>query len=176
MERIEETKEKKENEAEETPAADFLMGLLLMVLSAAICYAAWSWPRPTGNSSAPGLLPFLVAFSLFFMSLSVFVSSLKNRGFQKLIHYFSSGDFRKSLTGEDTKLLRFALATILIYTIALLNLLPFEAATFLYTAGSLHIFWKAKIYKVLIISATATASYSIIFKIFFKLSLPGTGM
>jgi hypothetical protein len=176
MEMIEETKGKKENEAEETPAADFFMGTLLMVLSVGVCYAAWSWPRPTGNSSAPGLLPFLVAFSLFFMSLSVFVSSLKNRGFQKLIHYFNSGDFRKSLTGEDTKLLRLALATILIYIMGLLNFLPFEVATFIYTAGSLHLFWKAKLYKVLILSASATVSYSIIFKVLFKLSLPGTVM
>ncbi|OGP46838.1 MAG: hypothetical protein A3K30_00545 [Deltaproteobacteria bacterium RBG_13_51_10] len=176
MKVIEERKRKEENETEETPAADFFMGILLMVLSAGICYASWSWPRPTGMSSAPGLLPFFVAFSLFFMSLGVFVSSLKNRGFQKLIHYFNSGDFRKSLTGEDTKLLRFAFATVLIYTIVLLNLLPFEGATFIYTAGSLHLFWREKIYKVLILAASATVSYSIIFKFFFKLSLPGTGM
>jgi len=176
MKMIEETKGEKGNEAGETPAADFFIGILLMILSAAICYAAWSWPRPTGVSSAPGLLPFLVAFSLFFMSLGVFVTSLKNRGFQKLIHYFSSGDIQKSLTGEDTKLHRYVFSTILIYAIVLLNLLPFEIATFIYTAGSLSLFWREKIYKVLILSAGATVSYSIIFKIFFKMSLPGTGM
>ena len=175
MEVTEERKGKEEDETVETPAADFFMGILLMALSAAICYAAWFWPRPTGISSAPGLLPFIVAFSLFFMSLSVFVSSLKNRGFQRLIHYFISSDFRKSLTGEDTKRLRFAISTILIYTIVLLKLLPFEVATFIYTAGSLQLFWKAKIYKVLILSASATVFYSIAFKVFFKLTLPGTG-
>ncbi len=177
MEVVEEKKGKEEeNETVETPAADFFMGIILMALSVCICYASWSWPRPTGMSSAPGLLPFLVAFSLFFMSLGVFVSSLKNRGFQKLIDFFHSGDFRKSLTGEDTKLFRFAVSTVLIYTIVLLNLLPFEIATFIYTAGSLHLFWKAKIYKILILSASATVSYSIIFKFFFKLTLPGTEM
>ncbi len=176
MEATEERKEKEENEVEETPAADFFMGIFLMVLSTGVGYAAWSWPRPSGISSAPGLLPFLVAFSLFFMSLGVLVTSLKNRGLQKLIRYFRSGDFRKSLVGEDTKLFRFALSTVLIYSVLLLNLLPFEIATFIYTAGSLHLFWKAKIYKILILSASATIFYSVIFKVFFKLTLPGTGI
>lgn len=176
MEVVEERKEKEENETEESPAADFLMGILLITLSVGVCYAAWSWPRPAGMSSAPGLLPFLVAFSLFFMSLGVFVTSLKNGGFQKLIHYFKSGNFRKSLTGEDTKLLRFAISTVLIYTIVLINLMPFEFATFIFVAGSLHLFWREKIYKILILSAIATVFYIIAFKVFFKMTLPGTGM
>jgi len=170
------SEERRKQEAEETPAADFFMGIVLMALSTGVGYAAWSWPRPTGMSSAPGVLPFLVAFTLFIMSLAIFVTSLKNRGFQRFIRYFHSGDFQKSLAGEDTKLLRFALSTVLIYTILLLNLLPFEIATFIYTAGSLHLFWRAKIHKVLIVSASATAFYSIIFKVFFKLTLPGTGI
>jgi len=173
---MEPSEERREQEAEETPAADFFMGIVLMALSTGVGYAAWSWPRPTGMSSAPGLLPFLIAFTLFIMSLGVFVTSLKNRGFQRLIRFFHSGDFQKSLAGEDTKLLRFALATVLIYTVLLLNLLPFEVATFIYTAGSLYLFWRAKIYKVLILSASATAFYSIIFKVFFRLTLPGTGI
>jgi hypothetical protein len=169
-------KKEREDELEESPAADFFMGLFLMLLSAGVCCAAWSWPRPTGLSSAPGLLPFLVAFSLFFMSLGVFVASLKNRGAHKLIRYFLSGDLRKSLTGGDTKLLRFAFSTVLIYSVVLLNLLPFEIATFIYIAGSLHLFWKGKIYQILILAGSAAILYSVIFKVFFKLTLPGIAL
>ncbi len=59
MEVIEELKEKTKEEVAETPAADFLMGVLLMALSVVICYAAWSWPRPEGIASAPGALSVL---------------------------------------------------------------------------------------------------------------------
>ncbi len=173
---MEPSEEGREQEAEETPAGDFFMGIVLMALSTGVCYVAWSWERPTGMASAPGLVPFIVGISLFFMSLGVFVSAMKNGGFQKFIRYFNSGDFRESLTGEETKLLRLVLSTVLIYIIVLLNFLHFEIATFIYTAGSLYLFWREKIYKVLILSASATVSYSVIFRNFFKLILPGTEM
>ena len=59
MEILEELKEKTEQEAEETPAADFFMGIVLMVLSTVVCYVAWSWPEATGIASSAALFPFV---------------------------------------------------------------------------------------------------------------------
>jgi hypothetical protein len=83
---------------------------------------------------------------------------------------------RKSLASVNAKLLFLTFSTILVYMIILLNLLPFEIATFLYVAGSLYLFWKEKIYKILIISIGITTFYSVTFKLLFKLALPGAGM
>jgi hypothetical protein len=173
---LKEVEKEMQEEVEETPAADFFLGILLMAGSAAVCYVSWKWPRPTGLSSAPALFPFLIAFSMFFMSLSVFITALKNRGYQKLINYLRITHLKQLLPNKEFKLAILALSTTLVYMIVILNLLPFEIGTFIYVAGSLWIFWRDKIYKILILSASITAFYSLIFKYFFNLTLPGAGM
>ena len=62
---VEELKEKTKEEVEETPAGDFFMGIVLMILSAAIMYVAWSWPREGGFASSAALFPVLIASTLF---------------------------------------------------------------------------------------------------------------
>jgi len=173
---ISELKEKTKGEVEETPAADFFMGIVLMILSAVIIYIAWSWPRPTGMVSAAALFPLLIASTLFLMALTLLVTSLKHKGYLKLVHYLTIKYWREFLAGSSGKLFLLTFSTILVYMILLLNVLPFEAATLIYTAGSLYLFWKEKIYKILIISASVTAFYVISFRYFFKLVLPGSGM
>ena len=173
---IDELKEKTKEEVEETPAADFFMGIVLMVLSAVIVCIAWSWPRPTGIASAAGLVPLLIASTLFLMALTLFVTSFKRKGYQRFIHYLTIDYWQNFLPSSEGKLLLLTLSTILVYMILLLNVLPFEAATLIYTAGSLYLFWKGKIFKILIISASVTAFYVVSFRYFFKLVLPGLGM
>ena len=80
---------------------------------------------------------------------------------------------KNSLAGEDTKPTLLVLAMVLVYIIVLLNLLPFEIATFIYIAFSLYIFWKRKLWLVLAIAAGAVAAYAVSFKLFFKILLPG---
>jgi hypothetical protein len=60
--------------------------------------------------------------------------------------------------------------------IILLKVLPFEAATIIYTAGSLRIFWKAKMTRIIIVSVAMTAFYVLSFRYMFGLELPGLGM
>jgi hypothetical protein len=60
--------------------------------------------------------------------------------------------------------------------IVILNLLPFEVGTFIYLVGTLFLFWRGKVYKILIISAAVVVFYSLSFKMLFKLVLPGVGM
>ncbi len=62
------------------------------------------------------------------------------------------------------------------YMILLLKVLPFEAATIIYTAGSLRIFWKGKMVRIIIVSVAMTAFYVLSFRYLFGPELPGLGM
>jgi hypothetical protein len=176
MEIIEELKEKTEQEVEETPAADFFMGIVLMVLSGIVCYVAWSWPRPTGIASSAGLFPLCIASTLFIMALSIFIHSFKRKGYRLFVEFFSVTHVRESWAHGNLRLCLFSLMTVLVYIIVILNLLPFEIGTFIFMTGALYLYWKTKIYKILIVSACVVAFYSISFKMLFKLVLPGVGM
>jgi hypothetical protein len=173
---VEELKEKTKEEVEETPAGDFFMGIALMILSAAIMYVAWSWPREGGLASSAALFPLLIASTLFLMALSIFVTSLKHNGVQRFLHYFTIDYWLGFLIGTKGKLLLLTLSTVLVYMILLLRVLPFEAATIIYTAGSLRIFWKAKMVRIIIVSVAVTAFYVLSFRYLFGLELPGLGM
>ncbi len=176
MEIIDELKEKTEEAVEETPAADLLMGVILMALSTVICYASWSWPRPEGIASAPGLFPFLIAFTLFFMALALLINGLRRKGYRLLVAAVTASRIREAWERGNLKLVVLAFATVMTYLVVILNLLPFEIGTFLYMAGSLYLFWRGKIYRILLISAGMVAFYTISFKVLFKLVLPGAGM
>ena len=176
MEIIEELKEKTEQEVEETLAADFFMGILLMVLSLVVCCVAFSWPRPAGFASSAALFPFCIASTLFFMALSIFIQSFKREGYRQFLEFFRVKHIQKSWVHGNMRLFLFSLLTVLIYLIVILNLLSFEVGTFVFLVGSLYLFWRAKIYKILMISACVVVFYSISFRILFNLVLPGAGM
>lgn len=173
---IEELKEKTEQEVEETPAADFFMGIVLMVLSGIVCYVALSWPRPSGIASSAGLFPFLIASSLFIMALSIFIHSFKRQGYARFAALFGRVHLREAWTQGNLRLSLLSLVTVIVYLVVILNLLPFEIGTFLFMTVALYLYWKTKIYRILIVSACAVTFYSLSFKVLFKLILPGAGM
>ena len=154
MEIIEELKEQTEQEVDETPAADLLMGILLMVLSTVICYASWSWPRTEGIASAPGLFPFLIAFSLFFMALALLINGVRLKGHRQLAAASTASHIKEAWERKNLKLAVLVFATVMTYLVVILNLLSFEIGTFLYMAGSLYLFWRGKVYRILFISGT----------------------
>ena len=176
MEIIEELKEKTEEAVAETPAADLVMSLALMALSLVVGYAAWFWPRPEGISSAPGLFPFLIAATLFLMALGLFVNALRLKGHRQLVRCLAKASIQKAWAQGNLKLALLALATVLTYLIVILNLLPFTIGTFLYMAGSLYLFWRGSLWKIMIASACMVAFYWLSFEVLFKLVLPGAGM
>ena len=172
----EEYKEKTKEEVEETPAGDFCMGIFLMILSAAVVYVAWSWPREGGISSSAALFPVLIASTLFLMAFSLFANSLRHGGARRFLRYCTVTHWREFVASTKGRLTLLTLTTILGYMIVLLKVLPFEAATILYTAGSLRLFWKATMTRIIVISVCATAFYVLSFRYLFRLELPGWGM
>ena len=92
----EELKEKTKPQTEETPGADFFMGIVLMVLSAVVCTVAWSWPRQGGIASSAALFPFGIASTLFLMALAIFIHSFKRKGYRQFVDFFRASRFRES--------------------------------------------------------------------------------
>lgn len=176
MTNIERREERSKEGADGTPLGDFIMGTLLMAFSAGISYLSWSWPRPEGMATAPGLLPLLIGILMFFMSLSIFINALKHHGPRRLLELMSTNRLKDFLASKDSKSLFLSLFTVLFYMIVLLHFLPFEIGTFIYLIGSLCVFWQGKVWKILLISASMTAFYSLVFKFFFNMMLPGAGM
>jgi hypothetical protein len=164
------------SKVKETPAADLVMSILLMGLAATVGYIAWSWPRPEGISSAPGLFPFLISSSLGLMALGLFINALRLKGYRQLLQVLGKTYLRNAWNRGNMKLALLTLATVLTYMIVILNILPFEIGTFLYMAGALYLYWRGNIYKILIISAVMVGFYSLSFKILFRLVLPGVEM
>jgi hypothetical protein len=152
------------------------MSLLLMALSATIGYYAWTWPRPEGISSAPGLFPFMISASLGLMALGLLINALRLKGYRQLVQVLGKTYRRKAWAEGNLKLAFLTLATVLTYMVVILNLLPFEIGTFLYMAGALYLYWRGNIFKILIISAVMVGFYSLSFKILFRLVLPGVEM
>ena len=162
---------KKTPKFEETPVADFFMGIFLIALCAVVLYASWSWPRLGVLASAPGLFPFLIAASLLVMAVFILIHGVKEKGHLHLV-----ARMRESWAGEDTRPTLLVLSLVLLYIIGLLNRLPFEIATLIYIAASLFLSWRRKIWLALAIAGGMVAIYSVSFKYFFKILLPGSGL
>jgi hypothetical protein len=154
---------------EETPVADFFMGIFLIALCLVVIYAAWSWPRFEALGSAPGLFPFLIAISLLVMAVFLLAHSIKEKGHVDLV-----ARLRQSLAGEDTLPTLLTLSLVLVYIIALLNLFPFAISTLIYIGASLFIFWRRRLWLVLAIAAGMVALYSVSFEYFFHILMPGS--
>jgi hypothetical protein len=155
---------------EETPVADFFMGIFLIALCVVVIYAAWSWPRYEALASAPGLFPFLIAISLLVMAVFLLAHAIKEKAYVNVV-----ARLKQSLAGEDTRPTLLTLSLVLVYIIALLNLLPFEISTLIYIATSLFIFWRRRLWLVLAIAAGTAVVYSVSFEYFFHILLPGSG-
>ena len=110
------------------------------------------------------------------MALTLLINGLRRKGYRLLVASLTASRTREAWERGNLKLVVLAFATVLTYLVVILNLLPFEIGTFLYMAGSLYLFWRGKIYRILLISAGMVAFYTISFKVLFKLVLPGAGM
>lgn len=152
-------------------ASDLFASLFLMILCVIIFWVARAWPRPSGLASAPGLFPMLISAMLFCMSVSLLIDTLRKKEQLQFKQRFA-----RALQNEDLKPTLLAFSTLLVYLVVLLNLMSFEISTFVYLVAALFIFWREKIYKVLIIAAVFTALYSYVFQSFFNLMLPGKDM
>jgi hypothetical protein len=162
--------EKKTSKFEETPVADFFMGIFLIVLSLVVMAVAWSWPLLGPIASSAALFPIMISGSLLIMAVFLLLNGIHLKGHTDLAAWF-----RQSMSSEDTRPTLLTLLLVILYMVVFVNFMPFEIATFIYIAASLYLFWKKKFWLVFLVAGIAAVSYSVIFQYFFKILLPGTG-
>ncbi|MBI5968091.1 MAG: tripartite tricarboxylate transporter TctB family protein [Deltaproteobacteria bacterium] len=153
---------------------DFVSSIVLIAFSLGIILWSLKMPRPGGWSSAPGLLPLFLGACILFMSLSILISSIKNKGFERLITKCQGFSF--SQTMSDTKKKRLLGITLLIalYIFGLLGRMPFELASFIYLVSTLYFFWrKGGRKKIILLSILIPLGMGALFKIIFAVIMPG---
>ena len=166
-----------------SPALDLVAAGALIALSVAVMVASYALPLPGNIRTAPGLLPFLVAFSLLIMSLGLGASALARRRASVHLSLFSDRDM-----STDIRSLLLACA-VAVYIAALqilafqqnftilganLRLTAFEPVTVIALTTIIHLCWRGPIWITLCVTIAWAAILSLIFQLVFRIPLPGT--
>ncbi len=166
-----------------SPALDLIASALLIALAFAFAIASLSLPVPGDITTAPGLLPFIVAVSLMVMALGLGASALARRRAGESGAAFADRDLTTDLR---SLLLAGAVA---IYILALqhlafqqnfsafgqnLKLTAFEPVTIIALSAIIHFSWRGPLWITTGVSITWTLILSLVFQIVFRIPLPGT--
>lgn len=165
-----------------SPGLDLLAAGFLLALSLLVIVASLRLPVPGGLNTAPGLLPFLTAFSLAIMAILLAGSALRRKRAGVVADPADARDRR-----EDARAVVLAI-TIAIY-IAGLQMLAFqvffaiggvpfvlsafEPLTIIALAAIIHIFWHGAFWVNVLISTGWTLTLSLVFQKLFSIPLPG---
>ena len=164
-----------------SPALDLIASAFLVVLSIAIMAASIALPVPGDWTTAPGLLPFLVAASLLLMALGLAATAIKRR----------RGGAERALLGRDRdtdrKTLQLA-AAVALYIAALQSLAfrqdlviadfrhtisAFEPVTIIALIAIIHLAWRGPLWVTVTIATAWTLTLSLVFQHIFVIPLPG---
>jgi len=163
-------------------ALDLIAAGFLVLLSIVVMVASWSLPVPGDLLTAPGLLPFLTAFSLLLMALVLAVTAVKRRN-------NDASDNRNSTETVATAKTLLLAAMVAIYILSLQYLAfqkdfsvggiffsfsAFEPVTIVALAAIIHIHWRGRFWITTLVSMLWTLVLSLIFQKAFNLPLPGS--
>jgi len=156
------------------PAIDFISSILLMAFSVGIVLWSLRMPRPGGWSSAPGLIPLFLSTCTFFMGVGLLISSIRNKGISRLMTKYRAFSLSQSIGRIKVKRSLWIILLTAFYFFVLLGRIPFEFASFIYLASTLHIFWrKGGWLKIILISALLPFVMSALFRVVFVVFVPG---
>jgi hypothetical protein len=163
-----------------TPIMDLIAAAAIGAIALWFTVASLMLPRPGGIVTAPGLLPFLTAGSLLVMAGMLAAMALRRwrSAPQEATRLELPADFRRSML----------LGAILVVYVTALQYLPvamatrigpvrlvignFEVASVIVLTAILFIFWKAPLWKCLVIVFCWIAFLSAVFRIVFEVQLP----
>ena len=165
-----------------SPLLDLIASAVLLVLTVIVMIASTNLRMPGGLATAPGLLPFLVAASLFLMALMLGWTAL-----QRKRAGFSAGPDEVRDTPEDMRAL--GLALVVATYIGCLQYLAFqygfvvgeiyfilsafEPVTIVALSAIIHMSWRGPLWITASISTAWTLVLSIVFQKVFTIPLPG---
>ncbi|MEP1209565.1 MAG: tripartite tricarboxylate transporter TctB family protein [Rhizobiaceae bacterium] len=165
-----------------SPMLDLIASGFVVALTVVVMIASWQLKVPGGLATAPGLLPFLTAASLFIMALALAATALKRHRAGVVA---AADEVRDP--AQDRRTLVLAL-TVAVY-IACLQFLAFQygfniaGAHFILSAFEpvtivaltviMHISWRGPIWITVSISTAWTLILSLVFQKMFNIPLPG---
>lgn len=163
-----------------SPSLDLLASAFLIVLSVVIMAASLALPIPGDWTTAPGLLPFLVAASLLLMAGGLAATAIRRRG--KTVSTTPSRD-----RATDRKTLQLA-AVVAVYIAALQfmafrhdvlvagfrhTISAFEPVTIIALVAIIHVAWRGPLWITTTIAIVWTSILSLVFQHIFIIPLPG---
>jgi len=153
---------------------DLVSSIVLIVTSGVIIFWSLKMHRPGGWSSAPGLIPLFLSTCTFFMSLSLLISSIKNRGCPQLITKCRGFSFHQYVSDIKIKRSLWIILLTAFYLFVLLGRIPFELGSCIYLISVFYLFWrKGGWRKIILISILVPFAAGGIFRIIFLIFVPG---
>lgn len=163
--------------------ADFVSSIVLMVFGISVTWMSVNMPRLEEKGinpyTAPGVVPGILGIIILFLSLIMFVRTLKHGDF---LPRFSGNDLKSFFRTEGILRLSIALVLCLVYALGLVGHIPYILATFLFIFSFILCFdlkfdavegRKRRIILVALAEALITASVvSAAFQYLFLVDLP----
>ncbi len=163
-----------ESKQEHMASTDIVSALIVMAVAIVISVWALKMSQPSGWASAPGLVPFLFASTMFLMSLGLFITAVRRNGLKVLRTRLASFSSKNFFQDTQTKRSLWIIVLTAVYMLILTGRLPFEIAGFLFLFSTFAVFWKkGRWLKVIIASILIPLFFSLTFRFLFSILLPG---
>lgn len=154
--------------------SDFVAAVVIMIFSIAVAINSLGMPRDSGWSTAPGLVPLILAVSLFMMAVGLLLSSIKRDAFRLFAEQRGGGELTRLLADVSVRKTVCIIAITTLYITLLVDRIPFEVSGFIFLFVSVQMCWKTGSQKrKLAVSVLVPVVLTIIFRIFFNIFLPG---
>lgn len=162
------------NKQRQSAGKDIVSAAFVMGMGIAVSVWALFLPRPSGWSSAPGLVPLLFAGSMTLMGLGLLTSALRRNGIAYLRKAWADFSAIGLFQEAQTKRTLWIVVLSAIYTLVLSGRVPFEIAGTLFLLSTLTVFWrKGGWLKILLISVCVPITFSLMFRLLFAILVPG---
>lgn len=157
-------------------AVDFVVAAALIGVFAVAAYLSVQMERPRGWLSAPGLVPFLLSITLIAMFSVIAGKAIQRGALIDLGRSMRLSTLTGLLSDERRKRVTLAAGIIALYYFLLLAFLPFEISTVAFFLLIFSVFWADSSWtRRIVTSVGVTAAFTVGFRGFFGIILPGEG-
>ena len=164
----------KDPRAESRAKSDFVAAIIIMIFSIAVGVNSLGMPRDSGWSTAAGLVPLILAVSLFMMSCGLMASAIRRDAFAHFAELSKSEFLSRAFTDSSAKKTVCIIAITTGYITLLVDRVPFEISGFIFLLVALQMCWKTgSLVRKLSISILVPVVLTAIFRVFFNIFLPG---
>jgi len=165
-----------------SPTLDLISSVALIILSIVVMIAAFKLPAPGGLLTAPGLVPFLTAASLFIMALMLGLTAVQRRAAGVV------ADTEEARNPAEDRAALLLAVTVAVYIAALhflafqyhtqiagfhYTISAFEPVTIIILVAIIQTAWRGPLWITTLVSVCWTLVLSVVFQKLFLIPLPG---